>query len=197
MTVPRQLVAIPTEHGGVTYRSRTEARWAIFFETAGITMQYEPEGFLLDGFSYLPDFFIPSWDLFVEVKPLAVLSVNESRKATLLASFSGKRVLVVLGEPAIRRGAIFGESLDWPRHNAFPARCRACYAAVLSYSFEDGTGYGEIALGPCGQPPYCTDKITPAGSGFEAAIEAATSFRWDPPPRGNPSPQDRRRRPWL
>ena len=35
--------AIKTEYGGVTYRSQTEARWAVFFDTLGVEFQYEPE----------------------------------------------------------------------------------------------------------------------------------------------------------
>lgn len=49
--------AIPTRYRGVLYRSRLEARWAIFFQAAGISFEYEPERVSLGGrSSYLPDF---------------------------------------------------------------------------------------------------------------------------------------------
>ena len=64
--------AIETSYDGCRFRSRLEARWAVFFNAAGIEYQYEPEGFVLsDGSWYLPDFYIktPGGDYwFAEVK---------------------------------------------------------------------------------------------------------------------------------
>ena len=51
--------AIETEYNGYRFRSRLEARWAVFFDELGIKYQYEPEGFDLDGTLYLPDFYLP------------------------------------------------------------------------------------------------------------------------------------------
>jgi len=52
--------AIETVHSGYKFRSRLEARWAIFFESLHIPYQYEVEGFDLDNAGwYLPDFFFP------------------------------------------------------------------------------------------------------------------------------------------
>jgi hypothetical protein len=48
---------IETYYNGYRFRSRLEARWAVFFDAAGIKYQYEPEGFDVgDGVLYLPDF---------------------------------------------------------------------------------------------------------------------------------------------
>ena len=53
--------AIETSYDGYRFRSRLEARWAVFFNAAGIEYQYEPEGFILeDGSWYLPDFYLRS-----------------------------------------------------------------------------------------------------------------------------------------
>lgn len=61
--------AIETEYNGYRFRSRLEARWAIFFDALDVKYQYEPEGFeLSDGTYYLPDFYLPDLHLFVEVK---------------------------------------------------------------------------------------------------------------------------------
>ena len=61
--------AIETEYNGYRFRSRLEARWAVFFDTAGIKYEYEPEGHeLSNGDRYLPDFFLPELDAHVEVK---------------------------------------------------------------------------------------------------------------------------------
>ena len=69
------ITAIPTEYKGYRFRSRLEARWAVFFDACRVEWEYEPEGFSLpNGQNYLPDFLLhgcggrsPS-DLYVEVK---------------------------------------------------------------------------------------------------------------------------------
>jgi hypothetical protein len=38
------LKAIDTEYDGHLYRSRLEARWAVFFDTLDIPFEYELEG---------------------------------------------------------------------------------------------------------------------------------------------------------
>jgi hypothetical protein len=47
---------IETFYRGYRFRSRLEARWAVFLDAAGIRWQYEVEGFDLSGVYYLPDF---------------------------------------------------------------------------------------------------------------------------------------------
>lgn len=62
--------AIETTYDGNRFRSRLEARWAVWFNAAGLNYVYEPEGFeFSDGISFLPDFYIPEWNAFVEIKP--------------------------------------------------------------------------------------------------------------------------------
>src|SRR5262249_22063830 len=51
------------------FRSRLEARWAVFFKELGIAYAYEHQGFDLAGEWYLPDFWLPRAKAFVEVKP--------------------------------------------------------------------------------------------------------------------------------
>lgn len=59
-----------TEFNENLYRSRLEARWAVFFVTADIDYIYELEGFTLkNGKNYLPDFYLPELDIYAEVKP--------------------------------------------------------------------------------------------------------------------------------
>ncbi len=71
----RTLKPIQTEYNGYLFRSRLEARWAVFFDACGVDYEYEPEGYKLDsGLMYLPDFLLhgvdgrAGGDLFVEVK---------------------------------------------------------------------------------------------------------------------------------
>lgn len=68
-----QIQAIETSYHGCLFRSRLEARWAVFFDALKLNWQYEPEGFKLStGEWYLPDFLLyfkngpPLW---IEIKP--------------------------------------------------------------------------------------------------------------------------------
>lgn len=50
---------IETIYNGYRFRSRLEAKWAVFFDSAGIEYEYEPQGYELpDGRKYLPDFYL-------------------------------------------------------------------------------------------------------------------------------------------
>lgn len=61
---------IETLWKGYRFRSRLEARWAVFFETLGLNWEYEPQGFELpDGSRYLPDFYLPDQETYIEIKP--------------------------------------------------------------------------------------------------------------------------------
>jgi hypothetical protein len=60
---------IDTVHSGYKFRSRLEARWAVFFEAMDINYVFEKEGFDIDGEWYLPDFWIPEWNCWIEIKP--------------------------------------------------------------------------------------------------------------------------------
>jgi hypothetical protein len=64
MSIP----AIETRYGGYRFRSRLEARWAVFFDHMHIAWQYEPQGFIVAGRPYLPDFLLTECGTWVEVK---------------------------------------------------------------------------------------------------------------------------------
>lgn len=74
--------AIETRYSGCRFRSRTEARWAVFFNANGWTWQYEPEGFRLPSGGYLPDFLIEGEGLerrWFEVKPFLDVDKLDAR----------------------------------------------------------------------------------------------------------------------
>lgn len=85
-----QLKAIQTEYKGSRFRSRLEARWAVFFDACGVDWEYEPEGYDLGGgLQYLPDFLLhgvqgrDGGDLYVEVK--GVMTAFDARKINRFA----------------------------------------------------------------------------------------------------------------
>lgn len=60
--------ALETSYAGCRFRSRLEARWAVFMDRLRIQWMYEPQGYVIDGKPYLPDFYLPAQDLFLEIK---------------------------------------------------------------------------------------------------------------------------------
>lgn len=90
---------LPTLYKGITYRSRTEARWSVFMDKMGCNAQYEMEGFDLgDGLFYLPDFYLPFQDSWLEIKgPIA--TKTEKQKASRLSEVTDKRVFLIEGPP--------------------------------------------------------------------------------------------------
>lgn len=135
---------IETIYKGYKFRSRLEARWAVFFDAAGIKYEYEPEGFDLgNGIYYLPDFYLPEVELrnkkkglWVEVK--GVLNDDDKKKIGLFSgelTWDGKRLVntyeqqgiaggigynpeVCSNNPIVCVGAIpHGFNGSWPWHN--------------------------------------------------------------------------------
>jgi len=90
------LKAIETVYSGYKFRSRTEARWAVWFDALGVEYRYEEEGFNLDGVYYLPDFHLPGYPAFVEIKGTPPTQA-EWEKAKRLAQFG--QVWILEGSP--------------------------------------------------------------------------------------------------
>lgn len=63
--------SIPTFYSGNTFRSRLEARWAVFMDQLGVRWFYEYEGFELPSGRYVPDFWLPDIDRWLEIKPVS------------------------------------------------------------------------------------------------------------------------------
>ena len=140
--------AIETVYNGYRFRSRLEARWAVFFDALGVKYEYEKEGYKLgDGLYYLPDFWLPVQKTWVEVKPTHP-SDKEDEKAEKLASATDSKVIIVVGQPWCDRwtsGYDGGDSgyIFWPGENGEPGGwdnfymltvCRHCGAKAFVFS---------------------------------------------------------------
>jgi len=90
--------SLPTVYGGIRYRSRLEARWAVFLDYMDIDFIYEPEGYTDGKVCYLPDFWLPAHELFIEIKP-GPLSDAEEAKAKMVVEGTGHRLLALIGFP--------------------------------------------------------------------------------------------------
>ena len=75
--------AIETAYKGYRFRSRLEARWAVFFDALDMRWEYEKEGFDINGTWYLPDFYLQDISCYAEVKP-EVFTYEEFSKAAAL-----------------------------------------------------------------------------------------------------------------
>lgn len=103
--------AIETSYKGYRFRSRLEARWAVFFDYLGVKWEFEPEGFELpNGQRYLPDFFLPGFNhidglgMYVEVKPSYESDFSKPRA---FVDAIGREVLLAVGPPDFRIYTVF------------------------------------------------------------------------------------------
>jgi hypothetical protein len=146
--------AIETRYAGCRFRSRLEARWAVFFDHLGVRWEYEPEGFhLSDGGFYLPDFrlLLPrdggEGVLWAEVKPEGVPVPAFER---FIADSPNSRGAILRSIPDPNRlgdfeteGEVLSQFYDdieanksvagWDNHHCF-CICPSC--GVIGYEFE-------------------------------------------------------------
>jgi hypothetical protein len=99
---------IETLYKGYRFRSRLEARYAVFFDSLGLEYRYEEEGFELpDGIRYLPDFWFPQLNCWVEIKGQD--PTEEEHAKCLAVAQSGRRIYLFAGGiPYFQEGGDFG-----------------------------------------------------------------------------------------
>lgn len=120
----KTIAPIETFYNGYHFRSRLEARWAVFFDAAGIKYEYEPEGFVLNrdalrddeywnyGINiaeakYLPDFYLPEYDYYVEVKPNRDNVEQDLNRAVSVMCSNKKNLLILRDIPYDPNHGIF------------------------------------------------------------------------------------------
>lgn len=130
------ITPIPTIYGMITYRSRTEARWAKFFEVLGIEAHYEAEGYALPSGWYLPDWWLPQLGHFAEVKGKE-FSDEEIGKCEELAHATGFPVLLLPGPPAVQayERVRWEDEAVWDLYR-FGGDVEAAVAAAVNERFE-------------------------------------------------------------
>jgi hypothetical protein len=100
--------AIETRYKGYRFRSRLEARWAVFFDWLSMPWEYEPQGFAFsEGGLYLPDFLVTapgrkgcneSREAWCEVKPKP-FTPEERRLCELLVRHGQQSCFLLIGLP--------------------------------------------------------------------------------------------------
>lgn len=131
----RHFKPIETEFKGIVYRSKLEARWAVYMEYLNIDFLYEPEGFeMSDGLRYLPDFYFPKYGVYGEVKPEAEISDYDMRKMKEFGT--QKELFLMYGMPEARPTMVFA---PW-NINCFVVPF--AFIQKESYGFFWYSGYG-------------------------------------------------------
>lgn len=119
--------AIETAAYGRLFRSRLEARFAVFFTHLNLEWQYEPEGYKLPSGYYLPDFLVnfPDEKSWIEIKQFNPNDI-EKQKAQQLANLTGNFVLI----------HTYQDLVNWA--NDSKSKLNAAAIAALSQRFEHG-----------------------------------------------------------
>lgn len=73
------ITAIETVHAHCRFRSRTEARYAVFLDALDEPWRYEAQGWRFSGECYLPDFWLPRLQSYLEVKGLWDTTVRKAQ----------------------------------------------------------------------------------------------------------------------
>jgi len=137
--------AIETRYKGYRFRSRTEARWAVFLDTLGVPWEYEKQGYHLPSGPYLPDFWLPAQSCWLELKGEPPTE-GESKFCEELAAGSGNNVFLFVGQPYMpadcygwdesveydARGHLFMPDGGWDNGRAFCV-CEDCGAVGIEY----------------------------------------------------------------
>jgi hypothetical protein len=166
-----ELKALPTIWNGITFRSRAEARWAVLFETAGIAWEYEKEGYDVNGRWYLPDFYLPAFPMWFEVKPNVEPEVLTHFAD--LCRLSHKRGIIAWGPPTPKVAIlqVFGTS----------GRLRKDPYALLADRRNEGEFWLSsdtewFSIGPVDGPDH--GKAPLITGALERAFEAAQAERF-------------------
>lgn len=162
--------AIQTTYNEIEFRSRLEARWAIFFDEIGVAHTYEPHDI---GKGYVPDFFLH--DIFfpsqhslaiAEIKPLPpneqYLNFLKSVRRPGESDF-----FVFVGNPSFVQPDgfhLFGSDGTYIQKGFVFDVCRVCGYYYVYESWHNG---------------YCGCHYCPPSPNWERAAEKANNFRFD------------------
>lgn len=158
----KQIKAIQTRYKGHHFRSRLEARWAVFLDHLGVPWEYEVEGYELpNGVKYLPDFWLPDNGVFLEIKR-GNLSFEEAEaaehKAESLAVYNGTPVLLATGNPGNALVSVFAPDLNalpFPKGETFVAFDFDEKTQLLAlWSAEHEPHFLEAEIDPWGREHY-------------------------------------------
>jgi hypothetical protein len=146
MNEPARIIKpIETIYKEYRFRSRLEARYAVYFDSVGITWEYEREGYDLGGgLFYLPDFWLPQVMMWAEVKPTKLTDI-EMEKIKRLVFGTGYGCILLEGFPESKPYDV--TSASWIESDEeIHARC---YTVALTNYHGYLTDEGRFYSCPC------------------------------------------------
>lgn len=165
------ITPIETTYKGYRFRSRLEARWAVFFDAMGIKFVYEPDTFDLDGTCYLPDFWLPTWKMFVEIKPIEPTE-EQLEKCFKLSELTDKDVLLIAGQPWTGEYKVY---VFFGGGGGIPKKCHSfldnseCYLADKKKGLPRTFIHTSSSLDPLGDIIFTKSKAPKIIKAFTAA----------------------------
>lgn len=179
-------------YAGVLFRSRTEAKWACFWDQLDIKWEFEPQGFVAAGVPYLPDFatFPALGLLWVEIKPTWQADPDGVRKwrnfAMRRPNPERSRAALFAGPPSLEGDYLViggDDSQDDPLKGAWEddtQQWRPC---------DNGHHY-DLTYPGLFRAKFVQDGCETIFSGasedrLRKAVETANSYRFGNPPTGS------------
>lgn len=166
--------AIETRYAGRRFRSRLEARWAVFLEALKIPWDYERQGFALAAGPYLPDFWLwpgTTHERIIEVKPDEPIDMDARwfEMANEVGDATGSAFYIGAGLPS-RHSFRWVPALapDDPR-KLFGGELRRCFCGHVRL----------LVLGGLSCSPECQDQEYRHYKSFDDASVAAREERFE------------------
>lgn len=180
---------IETWYAGVLFRSRGEAKWALFLDRLDVKWEYETQGFDTDGSWYLPDFviFAATGTIWAECKPTWTndpAGVAKFRRFALQRPQPSRAALIV-GEPSTEGShLVLGGDADAhdPANGSWEDDCQTRRPCPSGHHFDlayPGKFRSKYAEDGCAPEPG-----NPGEERIATAVAAALSarFRYTSPP---------------
>lgn len=161
--------AIETQYKGYRFRSRLEARWAVYFDALGIEWEYEIEGFDLGVLgAYLPDFWLPQVKMWAEVKPCQFSRV-ELAKCEALHYGTGHACIFLDGSPLAQN---YYTTMEYPSESTGGDYPDYVDVYVMSDYLDEGRFYTSTGYVPWTRATYSNNSV-------ERAVALARSARFE------------------
>lgn len=170
----------PTWYNNYFFRSKLEAKWAVFFDLMKIKWSYEPEQFTCDdGSQYTPDFYLPEVflrdekrGLYLEIKPSSYRS-ERTYLDRITSALKDSQLVLLVGDPidAIIDVHLYenhNEQLCPPWDNCMVFMyCNSCH--TVKFEFDEGNYY---------YCPVCKAGMFGTLPEISHAAEVARNFRF-------------------
>lgn len=153
-----EIKPLETLYNGVRFRSRHEARWAVFFDTLELKWEYEPEGYELpNGQRYLPDFVLEKFGI-IEIKPITENGEWPTDcRAFMCGDMLGQKAHIMCGVPGRTEDSCNDDKATYHGftqgdHNRIWVACLKCDEISIIYGSE--SNYRNC---DCCTPPFTTE----------------------------------------